>query len=57
VNRAARLEALTKKLKCRLVLDHDAYTHLPATSLAELADAGAHPLPGFSSSFSIRSLT
>jgi class 3 adenylate cyclase len=57
VNRAARLEALTKKLKCRLVLDLDAYTHLPASSLAELQDAGSHSLSGFSNEFSIRSLT
>ncbi len=56
VNRAARLEALTKKLKCRLVLDLDAYTHLPPASLAELQDAGSHTLPGFSVEFSIRSL-
>lgn len=56
VNRAARLEALTKKLKCRLVLDLDAYTHLPASSLAELTDAGTHSLAGFSMEFSIRSL-
>ncbi len=56
VNRAARLEALTKKLTCRLVLDKDAYQYLTPESALELFDAGPQMLTGFATPFDIKAM-